>query len=252
MNKNMKIGLGVVAAALLLWWLFGGGCCCCCGKKAPLTAADAALRQLQQGNQRYADDHAKHPNAGEKRRHETAEKGQRPFATILSCSDSRVPVETVFDQGVGDVFVVRVAGAVGGPSETATIEYGVDHLGTPLLVVLGHTQCGAVTAAATHAELHGHLAELAARIAPAVNAAALAHPELKGRDLVPFAIEANVWQSLADLFAASRVTRERVAAGRLAAVGAIYDIATGKVKWLGPHPQQAALVGAPPPAAPAH
>ncbi len=88
---------------------------------------------------------------------ETAGRGQAPFATILGCSDSRVPCELVFDQGVGDLFVVRVAGNVCAVDEAASIEYGIGHLGTPLLVVLGHEKCGAVTAVATEAELAGSI-----------------------------------------------------------------------------------------------
>ena len=112
----------------------------------------------------------------------------------------------------------------------------MDHLGTPLMVVLGHTGCGAVTAVATDAELHGSIPALVDNIRPAVEKAQAAHPHLHGKKLVPAAVEANVWQSIEDLLRNSPATRERVAAGKLKVVGAIYDLHDGRVKWLGEHP----------------
>ncbi len=134
----------------------------------PRIAPEKAIERLEDGNVRFETDKATHPDADTRRRRETGEAGQFPFVTFLSCSDSRVPIELIFDQGVGDVFVVRVAGNVCGVHEAGSIEYGVDHLGTPLLVVLGHTQCGAVTAATTGAEVHGNIRPLVQGIGPAV------------------------------------------------------------------------------------
>lgn len=199
---------------------------------------DGAMRQLQEGNTRYATDAPLHPRAEASRRNNTAEHGQNPFATVIACSDSRVPVEILFDQGIGDLFVIRVAGNVCDQDEIGSIEYGVDHLGTPLMVVLGHTGCGAVTAVATDAELHGSIPTLVDNIRPAVQRAKAAHPDLHGKDLVPAAVEANVWQSIEDLLRHSPATRERIAAGKLKVVGAIYDLDTGRVKWLGEHPDR--------------
>ena len=116
----------------------------------PMTG-DAALKMLQEGNQRWVMDKDENPNTDPSRRAMLAEKGQKPFVTILTCADSRLPVERIFDRGVGEVFVVRVAGNVAGTSETGTIEYAVGHIKTPLLVVMGHTKCGAVAAAASGA-----------------------------------------------------------------------------------------------------
>jgi carbonic anhydrase len=140
--------------------------------------------------------------------------GQHPFATVLSCSDSRVPVEQVFDLGIGDLFVVRVAGNVAGINELASIEYGVDHLGTPTLVVLGHTQCGAVTATATHAEADGSVVPIIERIKPAVEAAAKANPNKTGKDLVPSATIENVWMTIESIFARSLAVRRYLSPGR--------------------------------------
>lgn len=123
-----------------------------------------------------------------------------------------------------------------------TVEYGVDHLGTPLLVVLGHTECGAVTAAATGAELHGDIKSLVARIEPAVSVAQHDHPSLHGKDLVPAAIEVNVWEAIEEIFNHSEITRSCVQSGEVKVVGAIYDVKSGQVKWLGEHPRQQQLL----------
>jgi carbonic anhydrase len=151
-------------------------------------------------------------------------------------------VEIVFDQGIGDIFAIRVAGNVCGTDEMGSIEYAEEHLGSPLLVVLGHTECGAVTAATVGAEVHGNVKPVIDRIAPAVRQAHIAHPELSGKALVPCAIEANVWQGVEDLLKKSPATRHRVEAGKLKVVGAIYDVKDGQVKWLGEHPQQSQLL----------
>ncbi len=194
----------------------------------------STLSLLREGNGRFADGKSIHPNLDIARRAELAAAGQEPSATILACSDSRDPVEMIFDRGVGDLFVVRVAGNVAGLSELATIEYGVTHLGTPLLIVMGHTKCGAVTAAVKGAELHGHLPSLINLIKPAAEKAKVSAPE---EELVPRAIELNVWQQVENIFAKSALVREFAAAGKVQIVGAVYDITTGKVQWLGQHPE---------------
>jgi len=126
----------------------------------PGITPDAAIEQLKEGNQCYHTGEPNHPRADAQRMEETAEHGQNPFATVIACSDSRVPVERVFDQGIGDIFTIRVAGNVYDTDEIGSIEYGVDHLGTPVMVVLGHGGCGAVTAVVTGAELHGSIPPL--------------------------------------------------------------------------------------------
>jgi carbonic anhydrase len=208
----------------------------------PGVSPDAALSRLKEGNRRFRTGASVHPNLDARRLMETAGKGQAPFATILGCSDSRVPCELVFDQGVGDLFVVRVAGNVCAVDETGSIEYGVGHLGTPLLVVLGHEKCGAVTAVAIEAELEGSIPQLVEQIRPAVAEAQRMHPGLKSDALVRFALRANVIQSIEELFRRSGTTRRLVREGKVVIVGAVYDLETGEVTWLGPHPRQAALV----------
>ncbi len=205
--------------------------------------ADEAQQRLREGNQRFLDGQTTHPNADAARRTLTAKEGQHPFVTILACSDSRVPLEILFDQGIGDIFVIRVAGNVAGPDELGSLEYGAGHLHTPLLVVLGHTKCGAVGAAATHADVKGHVKKLVERIEPAVKRAHQESPNAKGDELTAVAVKENVWLSIADALKHSEEVRELVGEGKLKIVGAVYDIEAGKIEWLGQHPDQAKLVG---------
>lgn len=206
--------------------------------------ADAAMRVLTEGNGRWVRGECRNPNTGADRREHTATNGQRPFATILTCADSRLPVERVFDRGVGELFVVRVAGNVVTPEEAGTIEYGSQHLHVPLVVVMGHTRCGAVQAAAEGARPGGNVESLLARIAPAVERARRINGEGDGADLASAAVRENVWQSIFDLIRGSSTTRELIASGELRVVGAVCDVATGRVEWLGEHPWQSALVDA--------
>ncbi|MDK2872647.1 MAG: carbonic anhydrase [Desulfomicrobiaceae bacterium] len=205
-----------------------------------------ALQRLQEGNARFQEGRSLHPNLDTARRLVTSTLGQKPFATVLACSDSRVPVEIVFDQGIGDIFTIKVAGNVADTDEIGSMEYGVDHLGTPVLVVLGHTHCGAVTAVTTGAEVHGSIPQLVDNIIPALEATRHAHPELEGNALIDAVIEANVWQTIEDIFKRSPAIAKRAAQGKTAVVGAIYDITSGQVRFLGEHPNQAALLAAVP------
>jgi carbonic anhydrase len=204
--------------------------------------SEQALQKLVEGNTRFVDGKSTYSNVSAERRADTAKNGQHPFASVVSCSDSRVPVELLLDQGIGDVFVIRVAGNVCNVDETGSVEYGVDHLGTPVLVVLGHTKCGAVTAVCEGAELHGNIPALVHGIIPAVETAKKSHPDAKGDALVAAAIEANVWQSINDLLKKSPAVLKRVQEGKLKIVGAVYNLEDGHVNWLGEHPEQALLL----------
>jgi carbonic anhydrase len=215
------------------------------GPAAPPMPADPQ-GELINGNAEYLKDEPKHPHQDASRRKDTAE-GQHPFVTIVSCSDSRVPPEILFNQGLGDVFSVRVAGNVVDTDEMGSVEYGVGHLGTPLLVVLGHTKCGAVTAVAMHSATHGHVPALLEKIRPALEATKARFPDLADKDLVPEAIKANVLHTMADLLKSSPEVRERVKGGKLTVVGGVYDISTGAVEWLGKHPEEVAFLAAPDP-----
>lgn len=200
--------------------------------------SEAALQLLQQGNARFAEGRAGHPHTDAARMAETAERGQHPFAAILACADSRVPVERIVDRGIGDLFVIRVAGNVCDTNEIATVEFALASLELPLVVVLGHTLCGAITAVVTEADLGVNVRPLLDKVRPAVDKARQGHPKLRGDDLVNEAVLLNVWQSIEHLLRRSAATRERVRAGRLIVVGAVYGVGTGRIDWLGPHPKQ--------------
>jgi len=190
-----------------------------------------ALDRLKAGNARFAAGKTRHAHEGaDWRKHLIGE--QKPFATILGCSDSRVPTELVFDQGFGDLFVVRVAGNVVAADVVGSFAYAALHLATPLFVVMGHSGCGAVTAAL---EARLKKAKEPESIETLVK---LIDPGLKDLDtslappaLLDAAVEANVrWsmKQLADLPATKRV----IAANRAVLVGAVYELATGKVRFL--------------------
>lgn len=227
-----------------------GGLFCLCillSTSVATFAADSptpaeALDRLQQGNLRFVKGAPQHPRQDQAQRDLTTTQGQHPFVTVLACSDSRVSVETLFDLGIGDVFVVRVAGNVSDTDEVGSIEYGVDHLKTPLMVVLGHTHCGAVTAVVNNSELHGSIPLLVDNIKPAVDRVRREQPGLSGPALVPEAIKANVWQSVDDLFRRSPAVRTRAREGQVKVIGAVYNISTGQVDWLGGHPELGRLL----------
>lgn len=202
---------------------------------------DEALNLLREGNARFVGGGEQHLNASAARRAEVA-AGQHPFAILLSCADSRVPVERLFDRGIGDLFVIRVAGNVSDTDEIGTIEYGVGHLHAPLVVVMGHSACGAVKAVAAGAEVHGSIPGLVDNIIPAVEWVKKNRPELRGDELVNAAIEANVWQSIDDLIARSEEVRTHLSRQKIKIVGAVYDLASGKVRWLGEHPYQERII----------
>src|SRR5579885_136434 len=149
-------------------------------------SGDQALQKLVQGNKQYKRVAFLHPNQSLARRKAVA-KGQSPFAIILSCSDSRVPPEIIFDQGLGDLFVVRVAGNVLNDNALGSIEYAAEHFNVPLVMVLGHQRCGAVDAAVKGGEAPGHIGSLVEAIRPAVE-------KTKGKsgDPVGNAVRANV------------------------------------------------------------
>ncbi len=198
------------------------------------------VARLQGGNQRFAAGGVRHTHCDPNRLGLASREDQseHALATVLACSDSRVPVECVFDAGVMDLFVVRVAGNVCGPDQAASVEYGLCHVRTPVLLVLGHARCGAVSAAVDRARGKDgpepdNVARLLDRIAPAVARARAAAPGASRDELVARAVEENVWQCLGDLFRLSPPVRERVASGAVRALGAVYDLATGVVCWLG-------------------
>jgi carbonic anhydrase len=203
---------------------------------------DAALAMLKEGNSRFVAGHARYPNLSAARRKQTAEKGQKPFAVVLACSDSRVPVEEIFNRGIGDIFTIRDAGNIATQTDIGSIEYAVDHLGTPLVVVMGHSHCGAVTATVQGGEAPPNIKAIIDFISPALAKVKAANPGKTGEALVAEVINANVQQGMRDIIKNSPIMREKVKDGKVKLVGALYDIKSGKVSWMGPHPQQAQLL----------
>lgn len=200
---------------------------------------DKVLEMLKEGNKRFYTGKATNAHADSARLAQAGSEnqGDHAYATVITCSDSRVPVEILFDAGVMDIFVIRVAGNVVDVDEAGSIEYGLAHVNTPVLVVLGHTQCGAVTAVTNAIQGHGHALErnippLVDNIQPAVNAAIAAHPDVHGKDIIPYGIEENVWVGIEDLFMSSPVSRNLVNEGKVKIIGAIYDVGNGKINWL--------------------
>lgn len=218
------------------------------GTAEPGLSADEALKMLKDGNARFVDGKAGHPHQDAARRALTAGQGQHPLAALLSCSDSRAPVELIFDQGIGDLFVVRVAGNVAATDEIGSMEYAVDHLGTPVVLVLGHSQCGAVTAVVEGGKLPGSIGPLVAPIKPAVTKAKAENLGAAAEVLIAAAIKNNVFQAMEDILQKSPVIKAKVKAGKVKLVGAIYELDTGKVQWLGALPGQEKLLSGKAPA----
>ncbi len=184
---------------------------------------DAALERLQKGNQRYVEDLLEHPDRTSERRSAIVAK-QNPFAVVLGCSDSRVAPEIVFDQGVGDLFVVRVAGNVAGPIEIDSIEYAVEYLNASLIVVLGHQHCGAVDAV-----MQGKTQDIEAiaeHIRPAI--AQCAQNKVTSLDRCVKENVLFVTQALRK----SSVIQKWVEEKKVRVVGGYYCLETGKVEWM--------------------
>jgi carbonic anhydrase len=192
----------------------------------PEVTGESALAELKAGNDHHVRHQYQHPHENAARQRELS-SGQHPHAEILSCADSRVPPEIIFDQGLGDLFVVRVAGNVATDAEVGSLEYGAEHLHIPLLVVLGHERCGAVTAAVEGGPPEGHIAVLVNLIKPAVEKSR----GLTG-DPVANAVRTNVELVVKQLRSSDPILAELVAHGKLRIVGAVYSLDTGKVNWL--------------------
>lgn len=200
---------------------------------------DQTIQLLQKGNKRFVTGETTHPHSNSARLIQAGQEdqGDYAYATVITCSDSRVPVERIFDAGIMDIFVIRVAGNVVDVDEAGSIEYGLAHVHTPVLVVLGHTQCGAVTAVTHGLTGHGHPLErnippLVDNIVPAVKKVMAQYPGAAVRDIIRFSIEENIWQGIEDLFMTSPSTRDLVNSGKVKVVGAMYNVGTGKVNWL--------------------
>lgn len=198
-----------------------------------MISAQEALERLQQGNHRFVTGELDNTRSRSPARRAKLAAGQAPFAAILGCSDSRVPQELLFDQGLGDLFVMRVAGNIVTASEIGSIEFTVDAFDTPLVVVLGHTNCGAVTGAAQPADddMPPALRSIIEQIRPAVEDVRAHGGEDEHASLINNAVRANVRRSVVQLGRDSELLKERVAQGRLAIVGAKYRLDSGEVEF---------------------
>lgn len=201
-----------------------------------MISAREALQRLREGNRRFVSNEGAPGAYPTRDRLAELAKSQQPFAIILGCSDSRVPAEIVFDQGLGDLFVIRVAGNIVAPSQVGSVEFAAARFGTPLVVVLGHSQCGAILA--TLEELRRptenqsrNLRSIVDRVRPSVEALLETDPGRDPADLVSLAVRANIRASADHLRHGSSVLEQLIQEGRLLVVGAEYSLETGVVEF---------------------
>jgi carbonic anhydrase len=195
-----------------------------------------ALQRLQEGNRRFVAGDAGQGGTLTRARRSELVAGQKPFAVILGCSDSRVPAEIVFDQGLGDLFVIRVAGNIVAPSQVGSVEFAVERFGTPLVVVLGHSQCGAIVATVEALERPSetrslNMGSIVERIRPSVEI--LLDTSLRNDHdaLVHHAVRANIRTSAHHLRHGSQIIEDLIRKKQLLVVGAEYSLETGVVEF---------------------
>jgi len=189
---------------------------------------EEALTLLKEGNQRFVAGQTLPQEVSEEKRNSLVAKGQKPFAVIVSCSDSRLPPELIFDQGLGDLFVVRVAGNVLGPVAMGSVEYGVEHLHAPLLVILGHNHCGAVKASVDGGEIPGSIGAIVAKIKPSVDL--VRSSGITGDSIYEHVEDMNV-KAMVNEVQSSPIVKELLHEGKLRIIGAKYCQETGKVTF---------------------
>ena len=189
-----------------------------------ISSADEALSEMKSGNQRFLD--GKPINTNYKSQIEETKNDQHPHTLILSCLDSRIPPEIIFDQGIGNIFVARVAGNIEEPNILGSMEFATKVKGTKLIIVMGHNKCGAVKGAIDDAEL-GNLTQLVAQIKPAI-----VGDTTNMENMLNETSKQNVKMTIADILKLSPVISELVKENKVKIVGAFYDITTGKVTFL--------------------
>ncbi|NQS96936.1 MAG: carbonic anhydrase [candidate division Zixibacteria bacterium] len=192
-----------------------------------------ALIKLKRGNERFITEKSTFPRVNAQRRSETTAKGQKPFATIITCSDSRTPPEYIFDQGIGDLFVIRVAGNICDKAALGSVELGVEHIGTSLVVVLGHRNCGIISMAIENIEMSEAVDGITAKIKPAILSVRTKNPELTGAELLEAAAKENALNAMNDIINGSQIIRRAVRLKRVELTAAYYDIENGEIEWLG-------------------
>jgi carbonic anhydrase len=219
-SRRFAFGLGSACNGIIRCWC----------------TADEALKKLMDGNARFVESKMTAGALCDVAAREKLAKGQKPYAIVLSCSDSRVPPELIFDQGLGEIFVVRDAGNVTDQIVLGSIEYAAEHIGSPLIVVLGHERCGAVTATVeANGKGEGNIGAIVKAISPAlkkVKADCKKHKECDKKDkarLIECVVDTNARMVAANLVKQSRVIAELVKEGKVRIVAAKYDLDDGKV-----------------------
>jgi len=221
MKRAIAVGIGLIVLVSFSARALGA-------TEGGAVTGDAAQQKLMDGNKRYVEAGPLHPGQTAERRAEVA-RGQHPFAVIVSCADSRVPPEILFDQGLGDLFVIRLAGNILDDAALGSLEYAVEHLGVKYIMVLGHERCGAVEAAVKGGKAPGHIGSLIKAIQPAVDKA-----RSQPGELLDNAVRANVTMVVRQVKSSAPILKERVEKGDLTVVGARYDLDDGVVAIL-PH-----------------
>lgn len=213
------------------------------GPSASVSPQDA-WRMLAEGNERFARNLVLHPHVDPERLR-ILTHAEEPFAAVVACADSRVAPEIIFDQGLGDLFVLRNAGEiVKSEVEIGSLEYAVDKLGVRLIVVLGHSHCDILTAAihGVPKDDNGSVDKLAADLQPAIEEARDKVGGLKGDDLIREATEMNVLQQMKQILKLSPRIAKLVEDGKLKVVGGVYTLENNRVQWLGEHPSEKAVI----------
>ena len=201
-----------------------------------MISATDALQRLRDGNRRFAGNEISREPAVDRSHRAELTAGQAPFAIVVACSDSRVPVELVFDQGFGDLFVIRVAGNVIAPSQIGSVEFAAQQFGTRLVVVLGHSNCGAIIAtlkelALKESHRSPNLRAIVDRVRPAVEAVLEAHDDKDSEAAVRDAVRANIRGSVERLSRGSLILEQLIDNDELTVIGAEYSIETGNVEF---------------------
>ena len=199
-------------------------------------SAAQALQRLRDGNKRFATDSRAEGSLMSQNQHSDMRDGQEPSAIVLGCADSRVPAEIVFDQGLGDLFVIRVAGNIVAPSQIGSVEFAAERFSTPLVVVLGHSQCGAVEATLDELQRSSdsrspNLRSIVDRIRPSVESLLESHLRDDREALLEAAVRANIRTAVDHLRHGSQILEQLILAGSLVVVGAEYSLETGIVDF---------------------